>query len=320
MGTALVTGALGFIGRAVCDRLVADGHAVRGVDLHADPDRHVVAGDITQPGLWEQEADGAQLVIHTAAIVSMRSDLDEIWRVNTAGTRRVVAAAAAGGAQRFVHLSSVTVFGNAFPDGVDETHPVRLTGVPYADAKIASEQVVLQAHAAGEIPATVVRPGDVYGPGSKPWVLTPLYEMRRGRMRLPAGGLAIHSPIYIDDLVEGIARAAGTPEAAGQVITLSGGVGVTTGDYFGALARMLGKPAVPTAPTRALRTGAGVLAGIERARGHRTEMNPAAVDYLTRTGTYGIERARAMLGWEPKVDLAEGMRRTEAWLREERLL
>ena len=83
---------------------------------------------------------------------------------------------------------------------------------------------------------------------------------------------------------------------------------------------MLGKPAVPTAPTRALRTGAGVLAGIERARGHRTEMNPAAVDYLTRTGTYGIERARTMLGWEPKVDLAEGMRRTEAWLREERLL
>lgn len=320
MTRVFITGALGFIGGALAQRLRAGGAEVLGVDVRADESLGVVAGDVSAPGEWQRHAHGCDVVIHAAAIVSFRSGLDEFHRVNVLGTRNALDAAIAGGASRFVQLSSVTVFGNDFPDGASEEHPVRLLGVPYVDTKIASEQVVLQAHAAGDMAVTVVRPGDAYGPGSKPWIITPLQELRRGRLVLPARGRGIHSPIYVDDLAEGIDAASRTEAAAGQVITLSGGRGVTTGEYFGHIAAMLGRGRIRTAPTRLLLALSGVQTAAARARGMRVEVNPSAVRYFTRTGTYSIEKARRLLAFEPSTSLEEGMRRSEAWLREQGLL
>jgi nucleoside-diphosphate-sugar epimerase len=315
-----VTGALGFIGGALAARLRAGGMQVRGMDVRADPAMGVVAGDISRAGDWQQHARGCETVIHTAAIVSLRSGLDDFHRVNVQGTRHALEAALAGGASRFVQLSSVTVFGNDFPDGVTEEHPVRLLGVPYVDTKIAGEQVVLQEHAGGRLAVTVVRPGDVYGPGSRPWILTPLQELRRGRLLLPAGGHGVHSPIYIDDLIDGILAAIRTRAAEGEVITLAGGQGVSTGDYFGRIGAMIGRPRVRSAPDRALLALTGIQAAVDRLRGAPGEVNPNALRYLTRRGTYSIAKARALLGFEPRVSLDEGMDRSERWLRAEGLL
>jgi nucleoside-diphosphate-sugar epimerase len=315
-----VTGALGFIGGALAARLRAAGMQVRGVDVRADPAMGVVAGDISRAGEWQQHARGCETVIHTAAIVSLRSGLDDFHQVNVEGTRHALEAALAGGANRFVQLSSVTVFGNDFPDGVTEDHPVRLLGVPYVDTKIAGEQVVLQEHAAGRLAVTVVRPGDVYGPGSRPWILTPLQELRRGRLVLPAGGRGVHSPIYIEDLIDGILAAVRTRAAEGEVITLASGQGVSTGDYFGRIGAMIGRPRVRCAPDRVLLVLTGIQASVDRLRGVPGEVNPNALRYLTRKGTYSIAKARALLGFEPRVSLDEGMSRSEEWLRSEGLL
>ncbi len=316
----LVTGALGFIGGVICERLRSEGVQVRGVDARAEPDLDVVAGDVSVPGPWQEHAEGCDTVIHTAAIVSLRSGLEDFHRVNVVGTRNTLDAACAGGAGRFIQISSVVVFGNDFPQGVTEKHPVRLLGVPYVDTKIASEQVVLQAHAAQEIDVTVIRPGDVYGPGSRPWILTPLQEIRRGRLVLPARGRGIHSPVYVDDLVDGIIASAREHDASGQVITLAGDGGVSTGEYFGMIARMAGRPKVRTAPTSVLLALTGAQAAGERALSRASEINPNAVRYLTRTGTYSIAKAARLLGYEPRVSLEEGMRRSEAWLRAQGLL
>jgi nucleoside-diphosphate-sugar epimerase len=317
---AFVTGALGFIGGAIAERLRAEGVEVRGVDVRADAGLGVVAGDVGQAGEWQRHAQGCDLVVHTAAIVSLRSGLEDFHRVNVLGTRNALDAAISAGARRFLQLSSVTVFGNDFPDGVGEEHPVRLLGVPYVDTKIAGEQVVLQAHAARRIAVSVIRPADVYGPGSRPWLLTPLQEIRRRRLILPARGRGVHSPIYIDDLVQGILEAASREQAAGEVITLSEGRGVSTAEYFGYLAAMLGRGPVRSAPTSLLLALTGGQAALDRVRGVQGEVNPNAVRYLTRTGTYSIARARELLGFAPAVGLEEGMRRSERWLRERRLL
>jgi nucleoside-diphosphate-sugar epimerase len=242
-----------------------------------------------------------------------------VWRVNALGTLHVLDAAARGGAQRVVHLSSVTVFGNDFPDGVDEAHPTRPTGVPYADTKIASEAAVLRAHAAGEVPCTIVRPGDVYGPGSRPWTILPLQEIQRRRFVLPAGGRGIFSPVYVDDLVDGIVAAARTPAAAGGVFTLTSGTGVTTREFFGRYAQMAGRR-LPVAPTRLAAALAGAAAAGARAVRAETEVNAAVARYLARTGTYSIARARDVLGYAPRHDLDAGMARTEEWLREQGML
>ena len=315
-----ITGALGFIGRALAERLRAEGTEVRGMDARADRALDVVAGDVSSPGEWQRAAQGCEVVIHAAAIVSLRAGLRDFHRVNVVGTHNALQAAVAGGAERFVQISSVTVFGIDFPDGVREEDPVRLLGVPYVDTKIAGEQLVLQAHAEGRMAVTVVRPGDVYGPGSRPWIVTPLTELRRGRLILPARGRGVHSPIYIDDLVAGIVAAAASPTAAGQVITLSCERGVSTGEYFGRIAAIAGCGPVRSAPTGALLALTGALAGIERLRGAPGEVNPNSVRYLTRTGTYSIEKAARLLGFAPRVSLDEGMRRSEEWLREEGML
>ena len=126
-----VTGALGFIGRALADRYASKGAEIRGVDVRADPERGVVAGDVAEPGDWQSHAAGCDLVIHTAAVVSMRDDPGPIWRVNVLGTRHALDAAR--DASRFVHLSSVTAFSFDFPDGVTEDYPVRTNGVPYVE-------------------------------------------------------------------------------------------------------------------------------------------------------------------------------------------
>jgi nucleoside-diphosphate-sugar epimerase len=321
VGRVLITGASGFIGRAVGDRLRADGVEVVGVDRLADPVRGVVAGDTTDPGPWRAALRGCDAIVHTAAVVSNAVDVDEQWRVNVLGTRRVVEAARDAGVPRVVHLSSIRAFSDlGFPDGVTEDHPVRADGNPYVDTKIASEQVLLQAHAAGEVDGVIVRPGDVYGPGSRPWVLLPLEAIRARRFVLPAMGRGIHSPVYVDDLVDGIVRATTHPAAAGQVFTLAGPRGVPCAEYFGHLYRMLGRRGPPCLPTPAAVALAEVADRANRIRGRRDEVNAISMRYFARTGTPSIEKARRVLGYAPAVELDEGMRRTEEWLRAERML
>jgi nucleoside-diphosphate-sugar epimerase len=315
-----VTGAHGFIGRAIVDRLRERGDEVRGVDLLAGDDPAVLRGDVSLPGEWHAHASGCEVVIHTAALVGFYSSPRGYWEANVVAPRRVLDAAVAGGARRFVHLSSIVVFGFDFDGEVDERAPVRPNGVHYVDTKIASEQTVLAAHAAGEIDCTIVRPGDVYGPRSRPWTLEPIRLIEAGQAFLPGGGRGTLSPVYVDDLVDGIVRAAEAAAAPGRIFTLTGAEHPPIGDFFAHYARMLGKPAPRGVPYRPARVAAAAIDAVARARGARNEVTPATVDYMMRRGTYSIARARAELGYEPAVGVEEGMRRTEAWLRANRLV
>jgi nucleoside-diphosphate-sugar epimerase len=315
-----VTGAHGFIGRAIVERLRERGDEARGVDLLAGDDPAVLRGDVSLPGEWHAHASGCEVVIHTAALVGFYSSPRGYWEANVVAPRRVLDAAVAGGARRFVHLSSIVVFGFDFDGEVDERAPVRPNGVHYVDTKIASEQTVLAAHAAGEIDCTIVRPGDVYGPRSRPWTLEPIRLIEAGQAFLPGGGRGTLSPVYVDDLVDGIVRAAEAAAAPGRIFTLTGAEHPPIGDFFAHYARMLGKPAPRAVPYRPARAVAAAIDAVARARGARNEVTPATVDYMMRRGTYSIARARAELGYEPAVGVEEGMRRTEAWLRANRLV
>ena len=313
-----ITGALGFIGERLADHYRERGAEVRGMDVRADPARGVVAGDVSRPGDWQAHAQGADLVVHTAAILTLSGDPAAVWNVNVLGTRHALDAAVRAGAERFVQLSSVLALSWDFPDGADERHPVRPNGTPYVDTKVASEQVVLQAHAAGEIGCTVIRPGDVWGPRSRPWTILPLEMIRQGLFMVPRGG--IFSPIYVDNLVHGISLAARADEGSGQVFILTDGAGMPNEEFFGRYFAMVGKRGPRALPRAALSAIArGVDAGA-RVRRRENEMSAAAVAYLARRGTYSIEKARRVLGYEPQVGFDEGFRRTEAWLRDESLI
>jgi len=315
--TVLITGAAGFMGRALCTRYRAEGWNVLGVDRQSDAGAQIAGGDISTRGPWQDRFDGVDLVVHTAALVSNTTPRDEAWQVNVAGTRNVVEAAAAARVQRLVHVSSVAVYSHDRPDHVDEQWPVRPGGDVYGDTKIGAEQVVWQAHAAGEVSATVVRPGDVYGPGSRPWTIIPIQMLAAGRVVLPANGRGTFNAIYIDDLIDALVIAADHDAAVGQVFNLTGGHPCETREFFAYYCHMLGIRPPRVAPTAVAVAVAAAVGTASRAVGRPSEANAATMRMLSAAGDVSIEKARRLLGWEPGVDLDEGMRRTEVWLRAE---
>jgi nucleoside-diphosphate-sugar epimerase len=312
-----ITGASGFIGGALARRYRELGSQVAGVDLRPDPEFGLVEGDVAEPGPWQEHAAGAELVIHTAAIVGFFGEFERFWRTNTVGTRNALDAAIRAEAERFVHLSSIVVFGVDYPDGADESRPVKPTGAPYTDTKVAAEQAVLRAHAAGEIPCTIVRPGDVYGPGSDPWLLRPLDAIKSGAFALPDG---VVTPVYIDDLVDGIVRAAGEPRAVGHIFTITDGTKVDNRRFFEPYHRWLGKSGPRILPTPLLKAATWPVAKVAQLRGVATDMAPATMEYFSRRNGYSIEKARSVLGFEPKVPFEDGMERSRAWAQENGLI
>lgn len=315
--SVFITGASGFIGRALADRYRALGCEVRGMDLKSDPKNGIVAGNLTDPRGWAEYARGCDLFINTAAIVSLTADWDAYRKVSIRGVRHALDAAIAGGAKRFLHYSSVAALGWDFEPGADERHPVVIgMDYRYGVAKGASEHAVLQAHSAHEIECTIVRPGDVYGPGSRAWLVVPLQMCRAGMMTLPANGNGIFSPVYIDDLLDGTMLAAGLDAGRGQIFHIAGGVETTCREFFGHHWRWSGRKGDPRAISTGLAVAlTGAVQRINRLIGRQDETGPDAMYMFARKGGYSIAKAKRLLGYEPKIDLAVGMQRSEDWLR-----
>lgn len=335
MGHVVITGGRGFIAQAVARELHGRGHDVLGVDL-GEPSDHdwgrVVTGDAREVATWRDHLTGADTVIHAAALVTNALSAQEAWQVNVRATRSVAEAAADAGVPHVVLLSSIAVlsFLNEHPQrwlpaerlhDIDEDLPLMPSGHPYGDSKIAAERALLDLAARGRIETTIIRPADVYGPGSRPWVLEPLAAIAARQLVLPARGRGIFTPVHVDDLARGIAAAVETGAARGQTIFLGGEKGVTCAEYFGHLRRIAGKSGqVPALPTVLAQAGATALQRGYGLTGRTTEVNPSTVSMLARQYTLSNSRARDALGWEEQVPLSEGMRGVDAWAREHGLV
>jgi nucleoside-diphosphate-sugar epimerase len=317
-----VTGAGGFIGRRVCARLAAEGCDVAGLDvdpgaagLVADAGAEFVHCDVTDAESVAAALAGRERVVHTAAIVSDWGPMEDYVRVNVGGTRNVLDAAQAAGAARVVHVSSIAVWGYEYRRELDEDAEPRACGWPYQDTKSASDVLARRRG------AVVVRPGDVYGPGSLQWAVRPLEALKAGRLALPRGRDGLVTPVYIDDLVDCIVRALASDDASpGQAFVAWDGRTVTATEFFHHYARMLGRDSLPTAPPALHALGVRALELVARVTGKPPPVSAHAARYLMRSSAYSVRRAREVLGWEPQVTLDEGMRRTEEWFRQEGML
>lgn len=312
-----ITGAAGFLGKALAARARRAGHEVVGLDrAGGGAAEHV--GDVGDLDLLHRFCRGLDRVYHTAAIVAETGAWTDFFRVNVLAADSVALVAREQGVREVVHLSSVMVHGFDFADGVTEGGPLDAADNPYCASKILSEEAVLRHHDPGRFDVYVIRPGDVYGPGSVPWTIRPVDMMRRGRWVYVDGARSILNHVYVDNLLDGIDLVLGR-RAAGTPFTVTDGARTTAKAFFGHYERMLGVRGFPDVP-RALALPLGTLAGQALAAlGLRAEVNREAVRYMLRRHAYGIGKIRA-LGYAPAVSLTEGMERTGRWLRAEGLV
>ena len=300
----LVTGASGFVGRALCPALGAAGHRVFRALRHDDgqPDT-VVSGDLGPSCEWLQQVECPDVIVHLAARVhQMNERQDDAERLhqqaNTQGTLALARLARERGVRRFVFVSSVKV------NGEGGSQPYRADDIPrpadpYARSKADAEAGLMQIAAQGGMEVVIIRPPLVYGPGVGGNFGSLLKWVRRG-YPLPLASVSGNrrSLVAIDNLVSLIVLCVDHPSAAGGIWMVSDDQDVSTAELLQRMAAVFGRPARlwPLAPA--------VLELIAGICGKR-----AAMARLCGSLSVDVSATRRTLGWSPAVSLEEGLRR-----------
>lgn len=312
---ALVTGANGFLGRSIVQRLLREGVAVRALvrpGRSVDGGVEVVEGDLCDYASVDAAVRNVDWVVHAAARVATSGTWESFAEVNVRGTRRVIRAAQAAGVRRIVHISSLSVY--AVPhDGVTiiEESPYESEGDArgnYSRSKLAADRVALGA-AAGAAPVVVLRPGLLYGPGKRPPVARQSFNL--AGLKLILARPEYRMPMtYIDNVADAVLLAARAEDAVGKAFTIVDG-NVPQADYVKSYLAASGERWRPVfLPVDLVAVAALVLE-----RGLRLVRRRAPVTYhqvrrATQSASYDCSRAERLLGWRPAVGLDEGLRRT----------
>ena len=313
----LVTGANGFVGRALCVEAIVRGMQVRGgvrhqCDLPAGIERLIV-GEINENTNWQRALNGCDVLVHLAARVhvmreSAKNPLEEFRRVNVQGTEHLARSAVASGVKRFVYVSSIKVNGEETLGG--KSYAERDMPMPqdaYGISKWEAEQALHRVAEETGLEVVIVRPPLVYGAGVKGNFAQLLSVLARG-IPLPLASIKNHRDlIYVGNLVDALVACATHSNAAGQTYLVSDGEGVSTPDLIRNLANALGKSNVVFPfPMSVMRFCAGLFD------------KSSALDRLTQSLQVDSSKIRKELGWQPPYTMQQGLKATADWYLAER--
>ncbi|MGI5470949.1 GDP-mannose 4,6-dehydratase [Streptomyces sp. CA-132043] len=307
----LVTGAEGFIGSTLVDLLVERGARVRAL-VHYKPYAEkghlarylrpggpveMVAGDVRDAGRVRDAVAGCDTVFHLAALIGIPYSYDSpgaYVQTNVVGTENVCEAARLHGVRRLVHTSTSEVYGTARTVPIGENHPLQPQS-PYSASKIGADMLALSHWHAFELPVTVVRPFNTYGPRQSARAVIPaiLAQLHSGARRIKLGSLTpTRDFTYVTDTAEGFLAMAECDRAVGEVVNLGTGQEISIGQLVEELMAASGREAEVV---------------VDRAR-----LRPAGseVERLLSDNA----RARELSGWQPRVPLKVGLRRTSDWV------
>ena len=344
--TTVITGSAGWLGRALVHHLArADGDqpragviralvlddaeaaAVRAVVAGAASDATVetVVGSVTEPASLRalfEGTDGDTDVIHTAGVIHPGKVAD-FFAVNADGTRNVVAAAVAAGVRRFVHVSSNSPFG-ANPSIADtfRGHEPYNPYLGYGESKMQGELAVLDAADHG-LDAVIVRPPWFYGPLQPPRQTTFFRLVRRGKFPQFGAGMQRRSMVYVDNLVQGVVRAELTPGVSGRGFWIADAQPYTVVEIIKTVGRALRdegydvKSGAMKLPVIAGRVAERADRLIQKTGRYQQQLH--VMGEMAHTIACDIADSRTVLGYDPRIALYEGMRRSIQWCRTEGL-
>jgi nucleoside-diphosphate-sugar epimerase len=320
IGSALVTGAAGFVGARMVERLLRRHVPARALVRHrlaraaGTPGPEWVHGDVTDPASLRAAVAGCDVVFHCAW---GGESLADARRINVEGTRHLLEAAAAAGVHRIVHLSTMAVHGDGLPPELTEDFPLVRGGDAYGLSKAEGEQLALEFGRAQGVEVVALRPTLVYGPAAPYWVVAYFERVKREEVALVDGGTGLANLLFVEDLVDAMWAAAEAPGAAGAACLVSGERAVTWAEYLGHFARMCRKPLPPSVPLWRAKLEMQVLRVYGTLTQRPRRLQGMDVRLMSQRCAVRIDRARQVLGWSPATSLEQGMAVCEAWLRRE---
>jgi nucleoside-diphosphate-sugar epimerase len=311
MSRILVTGASGFVGKAVCGALLAQGHEVTGGIREPGKAAALPPGATpillsSQSRASSKQFDGIDAVIHLASRVHLLDEKPvdtwpEYLAVNVEWTERLARCAVDAGVQRFVFVSTIKVHGESGKEPFKETDPLS-PGAPYARSKMEAEERLWRIAGAKSMEVVVLRPPLVYGPGVRANFLR-LLELVAAPLPLPLASVDnTRTLLYLDNLVDALCACTIRPEAANQVFLVGDREDFSTPGLIAAIAGAMGRRAllVPFPPP--------LLKALLRAAGR-----PGIYDRLCGTLAADTGRIKSLLGWTPPCTAEEGIDETVRW-------
>ncbi|RMH05969.1 MAG: NAD-dependent epimerase/dehydratase family protein [Nitrospirae bacterium] len=326
----VITGGTGFIGSRLALRCLEMGHAVRVLGqknnsseadnslLLENAGAKMFEASVTDRRAVQDILKGADLVVHLAAVQHEMNVPDQkFWDVNVAGTRQMLEASLHAGVKRFIHGSTIGVYGTALQGNVHENSPVQPDNI-YGVTKLEGEKVV--ASFQHKLPSVIIRISETYGPGDRR--LLKLFRAIKKKMFLMIGsGENLHHLIYIDDLIDGLLLAAREQRAIGQTFVLAGKDVLTTREMVLAIARYFGVslPRVH-APLWFFWALATMLELSLRPLGIQPPLHRRRMDFFRKSFMFSQDHARTRLGFIPRVGFAQGAALTAQWYEQMGLL
>lgn len=320
----LVTGAAGFMGRRLVNRLLHEGKQVRGFDIVACPESLEgkpglawFSGDISVPHSLSEAMKGCSTVFHLAAMVGDWGAPEAHHRVTVEGTRHCFEEALRQSQLRVVLASSIVVYGQQIGEGVcHEALPFGHTFGPYSASKQAQEKLA-QGYLQRGLDVRVVRPANVYGAGSRPWVEALSKELLRGLPVLISGGDYDAGLVHVDNVVEVLVRAARLSNAAGQIYNAADEEGITWKQYMRDLAVLINAPVPRSMPRPLARylAWAGESAFRTLRVGQRPPITREAYNLVGSHHRISMSKTRKQLRYAPLTSYKKGLEELASYLK-----